>query len=340
MAEPLPAFVERRRPSWNKLEALLGTFTQGRLPLKAIDELDGLYRQAAADLAKAQAFYPGTDVQRFLTALCGRAYGTIYRPAQNRWAAVNTFFRSGFPRAVRANARYIWVAAAMMALGAALGILTLSLEPATAERWVPEHLRHFVSQGRLWTDPMLEYSAPSELATKVLTNNLRVIFLAFALGVTFGLGTAWVLFFNGFVNGAIWAHCANNDMGTPLLTFMAAHGWVELSIIAIAGGAGLKIGHALIEPGELPRGQRLSQAGTEAVALILGCAPFLTLIGVVEGFVSPGQLFAPWMKLVLGLLLGAGFWAYLLRAGRAPAVHRAFAPRWPMAAGSKASSLP
>jgi uncharacterized membrane protein SpoIIM required for sporulation len=319
VAEPLPAFVERRRPAWSKLEELLVAFNEGRLPLQALDEFDGLYRQVAADLAKVQAFYPGTDVQRFLTALCGRAYGAIYRPVQNRWAAVKNFYRSGFPRALRANARYVWVAAAMMLLGALLGVLTLMLEPASAQRWVPDTVRRFVSEGKMWTDPILDYAAPSELATEVLTNNLRVIFLAFALGVTFGLGSAWVLFFNGFVNGAIWAHCANNGLGSALLTFTAAHGWVELSIIAIAGGAGLKVGQALIEPGELTRGQRLSQSGLEAVALILGCAPFLALIGVVEGFVSPGHLFEPWAKVLLGLTLGAGFWTYLFRAGRAPA---------------------
>lgn len=315
MAESLPSFVERRRPSWRRLDELVTAFGRGPLPLSAIDELDALYRLAAADLAKAQAFYPGSDVQRFLTALCGRAYAAIYRPARHRWQAVKAFYRVEFPHALRANLRYVGVAAGLMALGATLGALTLWLEPATAERWVPAHLQKFVSEGRLWTDPLLDYSAPSELATQIMLNNLRVMFMAFALGVTFGLGTVTVMILNGFSLGAIFTHCANNGLGLSLFAFIAAHGWVELSVIAIAGGAGLMIGHALIEPGEQTRGERLGQVGTEAVRLLLGAAPFILLIGVVEGFISPGTLFPAWAKAVLGASLGAAFWTYLLRAG-------------------------
>ena len=315
MAESLPSFVERRRPSWTRLDELVSAFGKGPLPLSAIDELDGLYRLAAADLAKAQAFYPGSDVQRFLTALCGRAYATIYRPARHRWQAVQTFYRVEFPQALRANLRYVGVAAGLMALGALLGALTLWLEPATAERWVPGHLQKFVSEGRLWTDPLLDYSAPSELATQIMLNNLRVMFMAFAFGVTFGLGTVTVLVLNGFSLGAIATHCANNGLGLPLFTFIAAHGWVELSVIAMAGGAGLMIGHALVEPGEQPRSERLGQVGTEAVRLLLGAAPFMALIGIVEGFISPGPMFPLWVKAPLGWALGAARWTYLLRAG-------------------------
>lgn len=327
MAEPLATLVERRRPAWTRLESLLKTQQAGQVPLAALDELDGLYRSAATDLAKVQAFYPNSDVHRFLTTLCAQAYASIYRPTHNRWRAVVEFFSAGFPQTLRANLRYVGVGAALMAAGAVLGAITLWLEPASAERWVPEHLRRFVSEGRLWTDPLLEYAAPSELAVQILTNNLRVSFLAFALGVTFGLGTSAVLLFNGFSLGATWAHCANNHLGMALGGFIAAHGWVELSIIAIAGGAGLKLGHALIEPGELTRAERLSEAGTEAVQLVLGCAPFLALIGVVEGFVSPGHLFPMWGKVALGLALGGGFWAYLLRAGNSTVAPNSSAPQ-------------
>ena len=83
---------------------------------------------------------------------------------------------------------------------------------------------------------------------------------------------------------------------------------------------------ALIDPGELPRGQALSLRGREAVKLVLGCAPFLALIGVVEGYVSPGSLFPTWVKAGLGLSLGALFWGYLLRAGRMEAGAIGLAP--------------
>ena len=111
-------------------------------------------------------------------------------------------------------------------------------------------------------------------------------------------------------------HCAQNGLGPSILTFMAAHGPVELSIICITGGAGLMVGHALIDPGERTRADALRLRAGRAVRMVLGCAPFLAAIGVVEGFVSPGDLFSPLLKVVLGLSLFVGFWAYLMRTAR------------------------
>jgi uncharacterized membrane protein SpoIIM required for sporulation len=87
---------------------------------------------------------------------------------------------------------------------------------------------------------------------------------------------------------------------------------VELSIIAISGAAGLLLAQALLAPGERPRSEVLKEKSRDAVRLVLGCAPFLVAIGVVEGFLSPGTFFPWWVKAPLGLGLGAGFWRYLL----------------------------
>ena len=316
MAEPLPHFVERRRPDWSRLEALLDALDAGRLTLGQIAELDGAHRRATADLARAAAWYPGTDAQRYLHQLCARAYQAIYRRRPDRVRAVGRFFRAELPALVRESWRFIAAAAALLLFGAVLGGTALAVEPGLAVTLVPANVRDYVSRGALWTDSLLEYMPPSAAATMILTNNLQVTFAAFGFGVTFGLGTALVLVQNGLQLAAIVAHCARGGLAPGILTFMAAHGPVELSIICISGGAGLMIGHALVAPGEVPRGEALRHAAARAVRLILGCAPFLAGIGVVEGFVSPGSFFSPLAKVVLGASLFLGFWTYLLRAGR------------------------
>jgi uncharacterized membrane protein SpoIIM required for sporulation len=73
------------------------------------------------------------------------------------------------------------------------------------------------------------------------------------------------------------------------------------------------MGRAIIDPGERSRAVALRAHAQVAVQLILGSAPFMVLIGVVEGFVSPGPFF-PWpLKLAVGVLSGFGFWRWLLR---------------------------
>lgn len=316
MAEPLPAFVARRQGEWEKLRGLLEAQRAGKLRLTDLEVLDRLYRRASADLARAQSQYPGTDVDRFLNQLCGEAYGRIYRPVGMRGAALWDFFRRGFPRALRAELPYVGVSAALLALGLLAGALVVLLEPGGAQLLVDQNLRQTIADRHMWTDDLLSVMPPGVAASAILTNNLSVAIAAFALGATAGIGTVLLLLSNGLHVGAVAALCFTHDMGWPFLSFVAAHGVVELSIIVIAGASGLMVGHALVEPGELPRGVHVRRRAGQAVRLLLGCAPFLALVGVVEGYISPGELFPGGLKICLGLSLGAAFWLYLFRGGR------------------------
>lgn len=322
MAAPLPAFVARRRPDWDALKELLARQRAGSLRLEELRTLDVLYRRAASDLAHAQTFYAGTDVHRFLNQLCGQAYAAIYQPPRERLASTLAFFRHDFPRALRANGVFVAASAGLFLLGILLGAVVVLLEPRGAELLVPENLRDSIARKEMWTDGILSVAPPNAVASGIATNNLTVLIVTFASGLLLGLGTVFSLLNNGVHLGSVAALCVHEGMGPKLFDFIAAHGPVELSIIVIAGGAGLMVGQALIDPGELPRSQALAQRGREAVKLVLGCAPFLALIAVVEGFVSPGDFFPSWVKGLLGLALGAFFWLYLLRAGRGEATSR------------------
>jgi len=315
VAATLPAFVGRRRPDWDALKGLLARQRAGTLRLEELRLLDVLYRRAAADLAHAQTFHAGTDVHRFLNQLCAQAYAAIYQPPRERWAATRSFFRHELPRTLRANGAFVATSAGLFFLGILLGAAVVLLEPRGAELLVPKNLREYIARGEMWTDGILSVAPPNAVASAIATNNLTVTIVTFASGLLLGLGTVFVMINNGVHLGSVAALCAREGMGPKLLDFIAAHGPVELSIIVIAGGAGLMVGQSLIDPGELPRSQALVLRGREAVKLVLGCAPFLALIAGVEGFVSPGDFFPTWIKAVLGLALGALFWGYLLRAG-------------------------
>ncbi|MBK7860600.1 MAG: stage II sporulation protein M [Archangiaceae bacterium] len=312
--EALPAFVARRRPDWERLTALLDGLDARRLRAAELTELDRCYRRAAADLARLQSFYAGTDAHRFLNQLCGRAYGRIYARPPDRLAALRRFFARDFPQTLRDELAFVGAAAGLVALGVAVGFSTLWVQPHLAGLFVPDAIQRYVAEHRLWTDSL--ELPPSQIATQILTNNLQVAVAAFALGLTFGLGTVIVLLNNGVFLGATLAHCFNGGVGKGLLIFMSAHGVVELSVIFICGGAGLMLGQALVVARERPRSEVLRERAGRAVRLVLGCAPFLAAIGVVEGFVSPGHRVPALLKVLLGACLGAGFWLYLLRAGR------------------------
>jgi uncharacterized membrane protein SpoIIM required for sporulation len=316
MAEPLPRFVRRRKASWEELSSLLDSLDKGRTALADLSRLDRLYRRAASDLAHARTFYPGSDAALYLNGLCTRGYGVVYRKRSAAGRALARFFKNDFPGTFVAEARFFFAALGLMAAGALVGAVAATTDPASVSALVPEGVREHLEAGTLWTDSPIA-AGSQVMGSGIATNNMGVALSAFGLGLTAGLGTAAMLLFNGLHLGAILALCFQAKLGYRLLGFMVAHGFVEIASILIAGQAGLILGWALLAPGELSRGDSLQIRGRVALRLLLGTLPLFLAIGMVEGFVSPGQLFPGWLKLALGLALGTLLFVYLVRFGRA-----------------------
>lgn len=311
------ALITRRRPAWERLTALLDRAQRGglsRLSAAELEELGRLYRAATSDLAIAHRDYPGDPVVPYLNQLVGRAHAQVYQSEPLEWRRVGRFFTTTFPRAFRAAWPYTLAAFAMFLAGALLATLAMLIAPdQTARALLPPELIATVRSGRLWINIPSEVG--SVAAASIMTNNIQVAFYAFAGGALLGLGTLFVLVNNGISIGAVLTFTSLNGLGLPLLSFIMPHGIIELTVIFVAGGAGLRLGKALLAPGLLGRREALIEAARRAVLLILGCAPLLVVAGTLEGFVSPSPL-PNTLKISLGLVVGALLYVYLLLAGR------------------------
>jgi uncharacterized membrane protein SpoIIM required for sporulation len=104
-------------------------------------------------------------------------------------------------------------------------------------------------------------------------------------------------------------------LSLDLWSFILPHGTIGLSVIFMAGGAGLRLADALARPGLLSRSASLRQAGQEAVQVVVGGATLLVLAGLIEGFISPSAL-PPAVRISFGLLMGLLLYSYLIFAGR------------------------
>jgi uncharacterized membrane protein SpoIIM required for sporulation len=142
-----------------------------------------------------------------------------------------------------------------------------------------------IEKHEMWTHSIVGIKPLASSA--IMTNNMSVGFMTFALGITAGLGTIYMLLFNGLLIGVIGMACHLAGMSLKLWEFVAPHGVLELPAIFLAGGAGLRIASGLLFPGYLPRRESLVRAGSEAVQLLLGTIPILIVAGAIEAFVSP-----------------------------------------------------
>lgn len=325
MAGDLDRFLRTRQDAWRRLEQAVdriersaGLISLGPAQLK---ELGSLYRQASADLVYAQSALQNAQVGAYLNALVASAYATIYRRNRFSWEEVRAFFTSGFPALVRRHLGPIGASAALF-LGATLfaGLMVArDLEAfyhvAPEETW--EVYGEFAADHReaRFGKPLSPDQAIG-LSTVILTNNIRVCFNAFVMGISYGTLTGVAIFYNGALLGAIGASMHRFDQDLDFWGLIIPHAGIELSCIFIAGGAGFVLGRALLRPGRRSRFDSAREAGRDAVLLAAGVAPFLIVAGLIEGCITPLAGVGPWPKIALGIATGVGFWWYLLRAGR------------------------
>ena len=138
-------------------------------------------------------------------------------------------------------------------------------------------------------------------STGIAINNLVVSFRAIAGGISLGAFTAYILFLNGVMIGAIATLVGQNGLAFPFWAFVLPHGSLELPAIFLAGGAGFLIGRALLFPGKYRRVDALKVYGAEAAKLTFGIIPMLAIAGLIEGFFSPNPLFPDLLKYIVGL---------------------------------------
>lgn len=276
-----------------------------------------LYRAVTSDLALAQRDFPRSEITAYLNQLVARAHAIVYRGEPLALKRMWEFATKGFPRLFRETWLYTFIAAMLFilpAVGAGFGVF---ITPETATLLLPpqaQGLIGIVEDKQLWIDiPVEERPYASAF---IMTNNIRVSFLAFASGLTAGLLTLWVLFFNGLMIGTLTGLTAYHGIGFELWTFVIGHGVIELSVIFMAGGSGLMLGWSILRPGLVRRRDALAQSARKAVYLLLGAVPWLVIAGTIEGFISPNNDIAPPIHWAVGIVSGIFLYSYLLLAGR------------------------
>lgn len=307
------SFVDRHMPSWERLDDLAG---RSHVSPEESDELVRLYLRASSHLATARRRYTDPELLLYLNTLVARAnarvYGTRSRTAQGiRLAITRTF-----PAAMWHARRPILLATAVFLAVFAATTVWIATSPAALDVAIPPEVR----EAYLAEDFANYYSSQpaGQFAATVFTNNARVGILAFASGIAFAVPTLAVLGYNALNVGVAAGAFHAADRASLFWGLILPHGLLELSAIFVAAGTGLRLGWALVAPGDRTRADALAEEARRAIVIVIGLVVVFLIAGILEAFITPSAL-PTWARVGTGAIVELTFIAYVVGFGRAAA---------------------
>ena len=304
-------WLEKRKPYWARLEELAKRSSRRGLrglQHAELQELGLLYRQTASDLAIVREDNTSNQLSAYLNSLLGRAHNLIYMGHRPKINELRKFYTETYPQVFRETFPQTMLAFGVFLVTALAAFALTMHDPSFAHRMLGAQMMDTIEKREMWTHSIVTVKPLA--ASAIMTNNLSVSFTTFALGITAGIGTAWMMVVNGLLLGVIGAATWHAGMAEQLWSFVAPHGVLELPAIFIAGGAGFEIARGMLFPGLLPRRESLALAGGRAARLVLGTIPMLIVAGTIEGFLSPSDIAVP-LKFLFAAVMFAALVAYL-----------------------------
>lgn len=311
-------FEEQNNARWERLERLLDEVDAGRRPPE-VEEVPLLFRQACHDLSVAQHRMYGPRLTARLNALAIRGYRTLERRISGGWERLHEMAFRLFPRAVRSEARLVWLCMAIFWLPFLFLAVWTPHEPEWAMSLLgPEGMLQMELMYGQGTSPLEymreEFGSNFAMFAFYIWNNVSIGLRTFAGGLLGGVGSIVILLFNGAHIGAATGYIHHACNPVTFYSFVSGHSAPELLGIVLSGVAGMRLGLSLVMPGPYDRRTALVLGGRRALVLLTGACLMIAFAAIIEGFWS-AQPLPPWIKysfggvmwtLVLGWLLFSG----------------------------------
>lgn len=277
------SFVERNKEKWSKIE----TNIKHNLSTSP-DKLSDDYIQLTNDLAYAQTFYPNSKTREYLNELSIYAHQSIFKDQKNSKNQFVHFFTYDIPHTVYQFRRSILYSFLITLTAAIIGLISAHYDTdfvrlILGNAYVDQTIAN-IRAG----NPAGIYGSGAALGSflAITVNNIKVAFMAFALGIFLGIGTGYILLNNGIMLGAFHYLFYKYGVLGSAMSAIWIHGTFEISVIIIAGGCGIAIGKSILFPKTLKRKESFKKQIKKAAIILMSTVPFFIIAGLLEGFVS------------------------------------------------------
>lgn len=274
-------FIYKNVESWRKLELELVK------PSPDPDVLRDLYAAVSDDLSYARTHYPNRSVRSYLNHKAAELSLSLYKN-DTKSTGFASFWKQTIPLEFYTQRKPLLLALCFFLLAFAIGWWSSIVDPAFAELILSEHYVSMTEENIANQDPMAVYKDGSMLggALGIMGNNLFVAMKCFVSGIFLGIGTLFIMLYNGVMVGTFQQFFFARGVGWESVLGIWTHGTIEIACIIVAGGAGLVLAKGIVWPGTLSRSRAFQLSGLSGLRIMAGIAPLIILAGIIEGFIT------------------------------------------------------
>lgn len=290
------SFIDRNKEKWVLIEHNLRNKAD-----VAPDQLASNYMELTNDLAYAQTFYPKSKTKDYLNELAILAHQQLYRDQKSSESQIKHFIVQEIPEAIWKLRRPLCYSLLLFCLSILIGVISAHYDVDFVRLILGDYYVDMSISNIEAGNPAGVYEDGSEIgsALAITINNVRVAFLAFALGIFYSIGAGYILFSNGIMVGAFHYMFYQHGVLKEAMSAIWIHGAIELSVIVIAGGCGLAIGNSILFPGSFTRMESFKRTIKTASKVLVSTVPFFIVAGFLEGFITRYYQVSIWMCIII-----------------------------------------
>lgn len=290
------AFVKQNKDKWLKFESVLGNNTQ-----ITPDELSSLYIEITDHLSYAQTFYPNSQTLNYLNSLASSAHQKIYKTKKEKKNRLYSFWVKEFPLEFYKYQKQLLITFLISVMFTVIGVYSSATDGAFVRSILGDGYINMTLENIANDDPMAVYKKAEEtdMFLGITINNIRVALLCFSFGVLFGIGTIYVLMSNFIMLGSIQYFFYDKGLLWESVRTIWIHGTIEISVIIIAGCAGLVVGNSILFPKTYTRLTSFVQGAKAGLKIVISTVPFFIIAGFLEGFVTRHTEMPDWLAIII-----------------------------------------
>ena len=290
------SFVKQNKDKWLEFESILKNKTS-----IDPDVLSDLYIEITDHLSYAKTFYKNSNTERYLNQLASQAHQKIYKTKKEPKNRLISFFKTEFPLLFYQHHRELLVAFLTFGFFVLVGAFSAANEGDFVRSFLGDGYVNMTLDNIEKGDPMAVYKEQGEfnMFLGITLNNIKVALYAFGYGILFGVGTLYIMMQNGIMLGSFQYFFYDQGLLWESARTIWIHGTIEISVIIIAGCAGLVMGNSMLFTGTYPRLESFKRGVINGLKILMSTIPFFILAGFLEGFVTRHTEMPDWLAILI-----------------------------------------